>query len=110
MKHPVLLPHPNASRLSNRQLAAAITFTEQSSHDRSDKGEAVAVGDVVKKVVTGIYFRQQCVNVLRERLKRHFNQEVIDRLAKRDSDFAKVFCEKHLGRPFTLQSELGLTC
>lgn len=110
MKHTVLLPHPNASRMKSRELAAAIVFIEQSSHDRSGKEEALQVKDVVKEVVTNIWFRQQCINVLRGRMKRRFDASIIRRIALRDKEFAVVFCEKHLGRPFVEQTEMALSC
>jgi hypothetical protein len=96
--------------MTSCQLAAAIVFIEQSVYDRSGKGEAVQVGNIAKKIVTGIYFRQQCINVLRGRLKRRFDASIVGRIAKRDKEFAIVFCEKHLGRPFVAQSELALIC
>ncbi len=108
MKHTVLLPHPNASRMKSRELAAAIVFIDQSSHDRSGESEPASIGGTVKKVMTNIWFRQQCINVLRGRMKRRFNQDIVDRIAARDIEFAKVFCEKHLGRRLTLQFQLTI--
>jgi hypothetical protein len=94
----------NPTRQTSVKLVEIIT----SSDSQKRGGEPVAIGSEIEKVLAKIKKRMGAIGVLRSRMKRNLNYEILFLLAQRDPRFAEVFWKHHLGKKGEMEIQFTL--
>jgi hypothetical protein len=96
-------PKANPTRMTSVVLTTLIAFF---TIDATARQGETSVAKEVREMVHRIIARQKAINVLRSRLDRHYNIQVMSLLFRLDPLFAEVFAQQHLHRPLVVQGEL----